>query len=468
MIACRTSGWLGTRLACQHSGSTAGARDAANGTLRVSRYVKKKTAAVLDGLSASLMLTLLAFTGHAAAQDAQDEPEPLVAREVVVLLVDRFGDTANASDLFGSTFSAGASTQRTRDAGAGAIPGGFITFSGGPATLEPFDVLVELKDGKFMAGWPRQDQRRDDRLLWQDLRSDTAADAQPPTLPEDHWMSPLRSDSRRLLQHGRIAERFVFYDAAVDYTAAVEVQEHDGGYRVIPKGEESVGTIILIQPRGERNRNEGWRVSAASAVRGAEAAAEREEAGATQPAGATTQPNGAATRPATTQAAGDGSGAPRLSPNAMLIRGEAGTPTDALAVALPLLGDLSMLGEPELAYTRAVFEAHAFNEAGLTVVYRLDRETLDRLLPLDIAPAPDELHRVGIVILLNADPALQDRVAKLITELGDEDWATREAAQRQLKALGRAAVPELEKHRGDEDPEVRYRVQQLLEAEPAG
>ena len=143
------------------------------------------------------------------------------------------------------------------------------------------------------------------------------------------------------------------------------------------------------------------------------------------------------------------------------------TPLQALDHTLPTFGDMSVLGEPELAYVRAVLEAHAFDEVGLTVVYRLDRETLDRLLPLDIAPAPDELHRVGIVILTNADPAIESQVAALVSGLGDPDWATRERAQRQLAALGRAAVPELEKQKSDSDPEVRYRVHQLLESHPA-
>ena len=195
------------------------------------------------------LLALLVIAGHAAAQD---ETNPLVAREVVVLLVDRFGDTANAPDMFGSTFSAGASTQRPRDPEAGAIPGGFITFSGGASTLKPFDILVELQGGKFMAGWPRQDQRRDDRLLWQDLRSDAAADVQPPTLPNDHWMSPLRSDTRRLLQRGNTAERLLFYDASVEYSTEVTVVSH-GGERTFVKPVDGAkfGDILLIQPAGE-------------------------------------------------------------------------------------------------------------------------------------------------------------------------------------------------------------------------
>ncbi len=73
------------------------------------------------------------------------------------------------------------------------------------------------------------------------------------------------------------------------------------------------------------------------------------------------------------------------------------------------------------------------------------------------------MHRVGLVIVRNADPAVGERIAALVAQLGADTWSERDRAQQLLATFGPAAKPTLEKHQGDADPEVRYRVRQLLE-----
>ena len=49
-------------------------------------------------------------------------------------------------------------------------------------------------------------------------------------------------------------------------------------------------------------------------------------------------------------------------------------------------------------------------------------------------------------------------VERLVRQLGSESYAEREAASRQLRSLGRAVLPALEKATDNADPEVRTRA----------
>jgi len=59
-------------------------------------------------------------------------------------------------------------------------------------------------------------------------------------------------------------------------------------------------------------------------------------------------------------------------------------------------------------------------------------------------------------------------VAKLVGDLGAEDFKTREAAMQKLRALGPAAAPALQRAAENDDPEVRTRAQELLKAAAGG
>ncbi len=55
-------------------------------------------------------------------------------------------------------------------------------------------------------------------------------------------------------------------------------------------------------------------------------------------------------------------------------------------------------------------------------------------------------------------------VESLVTRLADRDFAVREKADSDLRALGRAALPFIEKHLNDEDAEVRMRLKAIVES----
>lgn len=60
--------------------------------------------------------------------------------------------------------------------------------------------------------------------------------------------------------------------------------------------------------------------------------------------------------------------------------------------------------------------------------------------------------------------AKRDRIASLIRQLGDDDFAKREAATEELDAIGEPALDALRKAATDDDPEIRRRAEKILGA----
>jgi hypothetical protein len=60
------------------------------------------------------------------------------------------------------------------------------------------------------------------------------------------------------------------------------------------------------------------------------------------------------------------------------------------------------------------------------------------------------------------DAPLDDLIHRLVVQLGDPDFATREQATQRLRAMGKAAMPALKEATGDIDPEIRSRASVLL------
>ena len=73
-------------------------------------------------------------------------------------------------------------------------------------------------------------------------------------------------------------------------------------------------------------------------------------------------------------------------------------------------------------------------------------------------------YGVALVIVQDADPDLQSKVEALVAQHGDDQWKRRVAAQEQLAELGLAAKPKLEAALQNQDAEIVFRAEQLLEA----
>ena len=104
-----------------------------------------------------------------------------------------------------------------------------------------------------------------------------------------------------------------------------------------------------------------------------------------------------------------------------------------------------------------VFEGEA-----VVVACRLDASGIDEKLPLSIFPAPARTVRVALVVMRNADPQLGGEVDRLVSELGDARFATRETAQARLMELGALAFANLNRALNNTDPEVVIRAERIL------
>ena len=134
--------------------------------------------------------------------------------------------------------------------------------------------------------------------------------------------------------------------------------------------------------------------------------------------------------------------------------------------AKTLVGQLKEAGlfEDEAASLATLWRRDLFESEGVTLFYRLPQEEYDRLLPLTLKPRPETLLRVGLVQHPYCEPGLEDRVAKLVKELNNDEFAKREAAQQSLALMGRAAYVHLLKLRGTVTaPEPKRRIEELLE-----
>jgi hypothetical protein len=112
-----------------------------------------------------------------------------------------------------------------------------------------------------------------------------------------------------------------------------------------------------------------------------------------------------------------------------------------------------------------IWKKEFFETPGLHMLYRFPQGEYDRLLPLDINPKPKKVVRTGLAWIPHLEPDLKDRVAKLVQQLGDDDFVKREEGCKQLLAIGPAALPYLkEQLDSTKDEEIRSRINGLLNA----
>ncbi|HEX3358494.1 MAG TPA: polysaccharide biosynthesis/export family protein, partial [Tepidisphaeraceae bacterium] len=111
---------------------------------------------------------------------------------------------------------------------------------------------------------------------------------------------------------------------------------------------------------------------------------------------------------------------------------------------------------------QSILAKYALDPGQLTAVYMLDQKQMDDLIPEEVVPSPAKTVRVGLVIVRNIDPAINDQIAALITQLGDDDWSKREEAQKKLATFGHAAKSAIEKASHSKDMEVVWRAEAIL------
>ena len=82
-----------------------------------------------------------------------------------------------------------------------------------------------------------------------------------------------------------------------------------------------------------------------------------------------------------------------------------------------------------------ILAKYAIDPGRLTAVYMLDQSQMDDLLPEEVVPQPAKVSRVGLVIVRNIDPQINQEIAVLVKQLGDDEWSKREMRRRNLLSL---------------------------------
>lgn len=400
--------------------------------------------------------------------------------EWVVLLCDPNQPAANAERMFQSTLPEFVGSRRAAAPAESAnepSPGGVIRVVSpdGAAETTKVDVLVQCPSGRFLAAWPKG-KGRTNRQLWEayELRSESKGLKE---LPPGHWLAALRETPSLGLHRGRAGERFLLYDAELNYPLPLRAA---GGekqtYELSNSGAAPLHDVTLFKPQ-----DSGWRTAAPVSLPAAKGVTPATKP-ATAPATAPAMPPEIAARSQAQRVAARRPGvapppaAPVIPPSTQPVPGASKAAvtadgpgvgaTEALSAWKQRLADLGLAG-PDVVQVLRILERHALDKKRMTVVYRLDPPELERLLPLEVTPVPRKTVRVGLVIARNIDPAVGDEIDQLIAQLADPDWDKREAAHKQLADLGPAARIKLQAVLQNKDLEVVWRAERLLQAADA-
>lgn len=280
---------------------------------------------------------------------------------------------------------------------------------------------VRFPGGQPLVWWPGAEWT-EDRLAWSiDILGPGAA-APERAVDPDHWFAALRLDGPNPCRVDGIVEGFVYYDGQTELVGRLTAVEEDGRIVLASGHDHPLHDVVVA-----------WNDRATG-------------------------------RPVARRSIGD------LAPGGRAVV-EPGVDTGPER----LLADLRATGLPaeEAAAFVRVWSDEFFEAAGLSVAFRLPEPVYDRLLPLDLDPAPRGRVRVGYALAVDLDPDLGRMVAGLVDELGAERWTDRDAARARLSALGPSALPVLRAAAGGHaDPHVRQaaiRLVALIEAryEPA-
>lgn len=396
-----------------------------------------------------LGLSMIGFTpaSNAAAQDTeapaspavpiaepeiQAEPAPpaptLVVRDLSVFLLDRFGNLANAQGDYDSTLFNGTYRRRrpaTNNPLGPTMPLGLITLQGEVTTPRRLQLNTPQTDEgvQFLGYWPKT-QAKPRAIDWHDIRP-IQGNLSTADIPVGHYLRPLfRAEDRIGFTTRGNTGRFFVYDLPLKIEPPLSLNRNASGQLELIVEKPAGGLTLLIRKTGQ----------------------------------------GVALGQLTSTQVEMGHLDPAQHGSHHTIQFKAIPPdTDPLAPLETLLVELGY-NAAERGVALATVRDRSLSTLGVTAVCVMNRGVLDTVLPLTMDPPADRIERVAIVVLTNIDPDLSETVSRYIAQLGDDDWAVRDAAMRTLIEIGRAGIETVQQSRNHDDPEVAYRIEQVLDA----
>jgi hypothetical protein len=125
------------------------------------------------------------------------------------------------------------------------------------------------------------------------------------------------------------------------------------------------------------------------------------------------------------------------------------------------------LFEAEADSLLTIWHKHLFEAEGITALHILPVSEYDRMLPLDVQPAPAAKPvRVGIALHphIEIEPGLAQRVAGLIRALDDPKFQKRQAASKELFEIGIVAIGRLRAElKKNPSLEMQRRIEAILD-----
>ena len=371
-------------------------------------------------------------TQQPAGEPLVQEPAPLVLRELLVVQADRYDDTANNPKLQSTALPAAIrKTGREKQLDATdqyqykPMPLGVLTFQG--EIKEPMGVRIKLSAdaSRFQAYFPDEDAIVGKQYLgWDTVRHANDKQQAEPFGDQGDWLASLRNSEDRVWLQSRDPlrkERFLLYDASFKYKPAIDLSFSSDQYKLNTNAPEQAAPPLCVLVRKD---DAGWSSDTLSAPW-------------PQPTPAIAQKNAA------------NAGISEL--------------TQALGPLKELLKQRGY-NEQEIALAVDMIGAAGFDKAGMSLVYVLPVGVIDEHIKLLVTPEPDQVIRTAIIVVNNVDPGLGSQIEALIADLGSEQWIKRDRAQRELTALGQAAIKQVQPLKNSDDPEIAFRARQILDA----
>lgn len=417
----------------------------------------------------------------------------LIVRDVNVFLVSAHGKKLNDAALFRSTTPGYMLSRRlSADSSESSKPAplGLITFEG-PAVRD-IDVLIEFPSGRFLSHWPTA-RIQSKRIYWRS--QNLLNDAQPSmNVVEQHWLHHLQNCDRLFVKGLDKTERFILYDVELNHVPRIVLsQTKDDTFQIQNSQAFPLQHVTILQPSMEK---EAWKLASIEQIPGVKKEKKNLDSKSNKtvkskvvdPLSDENLKSKAKEKKANQLAVLGGQlraigalpalGKSTAKPSAKT-KAKAPAAKNVPAIKVPYSGDVSLpqenilnvwekklkelgLGKPEITHVLNILKQHAFRKDQATIVYCMDEGYLDKIMPLEITPFPDVVRRVAIVIMLDADPALQKRIDQLIAQLGNTNWEQREAAQKKLEEYGKAAQSQLQKAVKNKDLEIVFRAEQIL------
>ena len=293
-----------------------------------------------------------------------------------------------------------------------------MSFYGKP--VDNLEIDLRARTGSFVSTWPTAETSAS-RLRWlnQNLVEKLPQNAGLLPVPSEHWFAKARSGGALYVARESRSERFIAYDVQLTMAVPIKLEGGPDEYKVTNLTHRTLHDVAICVPTPA-----GIRVGWADAVQGGAPRAARLEL----------------SKP--------------MQPGDEL----AELTTERLVTRLAAAG----LRAEQAQLIASTYRDSIFAPKDLTAIARLDPVDLDEAVPVVFYPLPSKAVRVGLVIVRNIDPKINDELKRLIVELGSPQYNQRESAQQRLTELGALAYPAMRDALKHTDPEVVFRAETIL------